>query len=107
MASDDPEIEVISDPNSLHNGNPSSGEVRNFIEREGHTVSKPDGNGYHALQWATLNNHVDVAQYIIKHGGDVNAADNTQQIALHWEPVRGSVAIANAPETLSGERNTR
>ncbi|KAM0937954.1 putative protein S-acyltransferase [Dioscorea sansibarensis] len=115
MASGDPEIEVVSDPNSLQNGNPRPSEavsnaivdvysasaygdlqkVRDFVEREGHTVSKPDGNGYHALQWAALNNHVDVAQYIIEHGGDVNAADNTQQTALHWAAVRGSVAVSD------------
>lgn len=29
-----------------------------------------------------------------QHGGDVQAADNTGQTALHWSAVRGHVAVA-------------
>lgn len=32
---------------------------------------------------------------LLKHGGDVNAADHTQQTALHWSAVRGSTAVAD------------
>ncbi|KAJ9175028.1 hypothetical protein P3X46_013615 [Hevea brasiliensis] len=66
-----------------------------FVEQDGASLSKPDGNGYYALQWAALNNFADIAQYIIEHGGDVNAADNMQQTALHWAAVRGSIAVAD------------
>lgn len=30
----------------------------------------------------------------LQHGGDVNAADNTGQTALHWSAVRGSIQVA-------------
>lgn len=31
----------------------------------------------------------------MKHGGDVNAADNVQQTALHWSAVRGAITVAD------------
>ncbi|CAH9098660.1 unnamed protein product [Cuscuta europaea] len=68
--------------------------LQRLVEREGCLVSEPDGLGYYALQWAALNNHVASAQYIIEHGGDVNAADHTGQTALHWSAVRGAAQVA-------------
>ena len=32
---------------------------------------------------------------LLKHGGDVNAVDNSQQTALHWSAVRGAVSVAD------------
>ncbi|PKA46899.1 putative S-acyltransferase [Apostasia shenzhenica] len=117
MASADPEIEIVSDANSKYqqngNSNPSHvaeaivvdvysacvygdlQKLRGFVEKEGHSLSKPDDNGYYALQWAALSNYADVAQYIVEHGGNVNAADYTQQTALHWAAVRGSIAVTD------------
>uniref|UniRef100_A0ACD5X0U3 Uncharacterized protein n=1 Tax=Avena sativa TaxID=4498 RepID=A0ACD5X0U3_AVESA len=71
--------------------------LRRFVEREGGAASLTalDGNGYHALQWAALNNYPHVALYIIEHGGDVNAEDLAQQTALHWAAVRGATAVAD------------
>ncbi|EEF44063.1 Palmitoyltransferase TIP1, putative [Ricinus communis] len=69
--------------------------LRKFVEQDGASLSRPDVNGYYALQWAALNNFADIAQYIIEHGGDVNAADNMLQTALHWAAVRGSTAAAD------------
>uniref|UniRef100_A0A2P2K0H1 protein S-acyltransferase n=1 Tax=Rhizophora mucronata TaxID=61149 RepID=A0A2P2K0H1_RHIMU len=69
--------------------------LRKFVEEDGASLSKPDANGYYALQWASLNNFPNITQYIIDHGGDVNATDNTQQTALHWAAVRGSIAVAD------------
>lgn len=40
--------------------------LRKFVEEEGASVTKPDGNGYYALQWAALNNFSDIAHYIIE-----------------------------------------
>jgi len=68
--------------------------LRRLVEEEGCSVSKPDGGGYYPLQWAALNNHVAVAQYIIEHGGDVNTAGQGGQTALHWAAVRGCVEVA-------------
>ncbi|KAI4995700.1 probable protein S-acyltransferase 23 isoform X1 [Hordeum vulgare subsp. vulgare] len=71
--------------------------LRRFVELDGADASlaAPDGNGYHALQWAALNNYPHVALYIIEHGGDVNAEDHSQQTALHWAAVRGATATAD------------
>ncbi|KAA8545705.1 hypothetical protein F0562_020844 [Nyssa sinensis] len=69
--------------------------LRKFVEEDGVSLSKPDGNGYYALQWASLNNFAAIVQYIIEHGGDVNGADNAKQTALHWAAVRGSIAAAD------------
>lgn len=68
--------------------------LQRLVEREGFSVSEPDGLGYYALQWAALNNRTAAAQYIIEHGGDVNAADHTGQTALHWSAVRGAIQVA-------------
>ncbi|XP_041011630.1 probable protein S-acyltransferase 23 isoform X2 [Juglans microcarpa x Juglans regia] len=68
--------------------------LRKF-EEDGAPLSQPDSKGYYALQWAALNNFPDIVQYIIVHGGDVNATDNVQQTALHWSAVRGAIAVAD------------
>ncbi|GMY38890.1 probable protein S-acyltransferase 23 isoform X2 [Fagus crenata] len=70
--------------------------LRKFVEEDGAaSLSQPDLNGYYALQWASLNNFPYIVQYIVEHGGDVNATDNIQQTALHWAAVRGAVAVAD------------
>ncbi|KAF3542451.1 hypothetical protein DY000_02000891 [Brassica cretica] len=68
--------------------------LHRLVECECCSVSEPDGLGYYALQWSALNNRSAVAQYIIEHGGDVNATDHTGQTALHWSAVRGAVQVA-------------
>jgi hypothetical protein len=40
--------------------------LQRLVEGEGHPVTEPDGLGYHALQWAALNNRVAAAQYILE-----------------------------------------
>ncbi|CAA7407499.1 unnamed protein product [Spirodela intermedia] len=68
--------------------------LQRLVEEEGYSVAEPDGLGYHALQWAALNNRTAAAQYIIEHGGNVNAVDHTGQTALHWSAVRGAIQVA-------------
>ncbi|ERN14295.1 hypothetical protein AMTR_s00033p00182370 [Amborella trichopoda] len=68
--------------------------LKRLVEFEGCSVTEPDALGYYALQWAALNNRTAAAQYIIGHGGDVNAADHIAQTALHWSAVRGAVQVA-------------
>lgn len=78
------EIEIVSDSSdqiNLEQGlNPSVvisdifsasaygdlSKLSKFVEEDGASVSIPDGNGYYALQWASLNNFPDIAQYIIE-----------------------------------------
>ncbi|KAI8026358.1 putative protein S-acyltransferase 23 [Camellia lanceoleosa] len=69
--------------------------LRKFVEEDGVSLSKPDANGYHAVQWAALNTFAAIVQYIIEHGGDVHATDKANQTALHWAAVRGSIAAAD------------
>jgi palmitoyltransferase len=40
--------------------------LHRLVEREGRPVTEPDALGYHALQWAALNNRVAAAQYILE-----------------------------------------
>ena len=40
--------------------------LQRLVEREGCSVSEPDGLGYYALQWAALNNRTAAARYIIE-----------------------------------------
>ncbi|XP_066317993.1 protein S-acyltransferase 24-like isoform X2 [Miscanthus floridulus] len=68
--------------------------LHRLVERDGRSVTVPDALGYHALQWAALNNRVAAAQYILEHGANVNAIDHTGQTALHWSAVRGHVQVA-------------
>nr|DAD45071.1 TPA_asm: hypothetical protein HUJ06_003301 [Nelumbo nucifera] len=68
--------------------------LHRLVECDGCSVSEPDGLGYYALQWAALNNRTAAAQYILEHGGDVNAVDHTGQTALHWSAVRGAFQVA-------------
>ncbi|KAF6142119.1 hypothetical protein GIB67_037037 [Kingdonia uniflora] len=114
MASSEIEIVAAESPNQQNSnslsGNPNGveitdifsasaygdlGKLRRFVEEEGMSVAKPDGNGYLPLQWASLNNFPETAQYIIEHGGDVNDTDNAKQTALHWAAVRGAIAAAD------------
>lgn len=78
------EIEIVFDSNDQQNSgfqNPNEpaiidvysaaaygdfDKLRKFVEIDGVSVYQPDGNGYYALQWAALNNFVDIVQYIIE-----------------------------------------
>jgi palmitoyltransferase ZDHHC13/17 len=42
--------------------------LQRLVEGEGRPVNEPDDGGYHALQWAALNNRVAAAQYILEVG---------------------------------------
>ncbi|CAK9209241.1 unnamed protein product [Sphagnum troendelagicum] len=67
-----------------------------LVERPGgvFSITQPDAGGYFALHWSALNNRFSVAEYLLQHGADVNAADVTAQTALHWTGVRGSIQVA-------------
>lgn len=83
------EIEVVSESrsptdSSRQNGNPEANfessivdvysasaygqldKVRKYVEEDASCLKKPDGNGYHAVQWAALNGFLDALQYIIE-----------------------------------------
>lgn len=59
-------------------------------------VKRPDDQGFFALQWAALNNRLEVVDFLIGEGAQVNAVDHTGQTALHWAAVRGSLPAAES-----------
>ena len=71
--------------------------LRELAEAEPAALQRADDQGFHALQWAALNNRVAVLTYLLDQGCAVDAADGTGQTALHWAAVRGATA---ALETL-------
>lgn len=81
MASSEIEIVLDSNEHKPSNGNPNEVHIvdvfsasaygdfeklRNFVENDGVSLSRPDGNGYYPLQWPALNNFTDIVQYIIE-----------------------------------------
>lgn len=50
-----------------------------------------DDQGHTCLQWAALNNRVNIVSYLLEEGVAVDAQDPTGQTALHWAAVRGSL----------------
>ncbi|XP_047939301.1 LOW QUALITY PROTEIN: protein S-acyltransferase 24-like [Salvia hispanica] len=68
--------------------------LQRLVESGGCSVAEPDALGHYALQWAALNNRTAAAQYIVEHGGDINARDHTGQTALHWSAVKGAIQVA-------------
>ncbi|GLT85917.1 hypothetical protein SLE2022_040880 [Rubroshorea leprosula] len=89
----DPQIAVVDVYSASAYGDLDK--VRKFVEEDGISLLIPDLNGYYALQWAALKNYPEIVQYIIEHGGNVNAVDNYKQTALHWAAVRGPIAVAD------------
>ncbi|EEC69247.1 hypothetical protein OsI_38272 [Oryza sativa Indica Group] len=87
--------------------------LRGFVEREGGgggaSLAAPDGNRYHALQWAALNNYPKRRSLhhrgpaALLHGRHVNAGDNAQQTAQHWAAVRRAIAAAKQEMNGGGE----
>ena len=84
------EIEIVSDANDQKNSAQNPTEVpiidvfgasaygdfeklRKFVEDDGVSLSKPDGNGYYALQWAALNNFAAIVQYIVEVGASIGS----------------------------------
>jgi palmitoyltransferase ZDHHC13/17 len=63
--------------------------LRRFVEEGGAAAAlrEPDGNGYHALQWAALNNYPHIALYIIEVRSLLAAAQLVRRWLLfggHW-----------------------
>lgn len=40
--------------------------LRRFVQEDASSLTRPDDNGYYALQWAALNNFADISQYILE-----------------------------------------
>jgi hypothetical protein len=52
-----------------------SAEVRSVLA-EGADVNKVGANGFSALTWASIGNHLEIATVLLEHGADVNKPTN-------------------------------
>ena len=69
--------------------------LKQFLEEDNfEKIDAKDSNGFRALQWAALNNRVQIAEYLLDRGAEVNACDDEKQTALHWAAVRGALPVA-------------
>eukprot|EP01025_Chloroclados_australasicus_P055875 TRINITY_DN6862_c0_g1_i10.p1 TRINITY_DN6862_c0_g1~~TRINITY_DN6862_c0_g1_i10.p1 ORF type:complete len:578 (+),score=56.76 TRINITY_DN6862_c0_g1_i10:127-1860(+) len=66
--------------------------LRELVKEKPQTVNQPDEQGYYPMQWAALNNRVNICEYLIEMGCNVKLQDQTGQSALHWTGVRGSLS---------------
>jgi ankyrin repeat protein len=71
--------------------------LHRLVEREGRSVTVPDALGYHALQWAALNNRVAAAQYILEVGPPSPLLDARRGSLL---PVGLSCSVDNGDHLL-------
>ena len=56
-------------------------------------INLPSINGTYPLQWATIQDYVDLSAVLITMGSDVNASDVTGKTALHFAALGGSDEI--------------
>ncbi|KAK1651017.1 hypothetical protein QYE76_068822 [Lolium multiflorum] len=70
--------------------------LHRLVEREGRAVKEPDGLGYHALQWAALNNRVAAAQYIVEYESGNPILDFFFQVVPNTPPGRVHELLATA-----------
>jgi palmitoyltransferase len=59
--------------------------VKQLIESGEINVNTPDEEACYLLHWASINNHVEIARYLIAKGAivDVKGGD-LQSTPLHW-----------------------
>jgi palmitoyltransferase len=59
--------------------------VKELIESGEVNVNTPDEEGCYLLHWASINNHVELARYLITKGAVVDVkGGNLQSTPLHW-----------------------
>ena len=59
--------------------------VKQLVESGETDVNQPDSEGCYLLHWASINNHVELARYLISKGAvvDIKGGD-LHSTALHW-----------------------
>lgn len=63
---------------------------RRIIEYEGYDVNRRDAENVTLLHWAAINNRLDLAQYYISKGADIDAiGGDLNSTPLHWATRQG------------------
>lgn len=57
--------------------------VKEYISLGKHTANDKDANGYTPVHAAASYGHIELLDYLIDHGGDINIADNEGDTPLH------------------------
>src|ERR1051326_6410856 len=66
--------------------------VRRLLQKDPQLVRVGDSGGSTALHWAGANGHVEVMQYLIDHGADINVAENVEG----WTPIMSAACSGSA-----------
>ena len=67
-------------------------EVKAWIEKDPELVKAKDEDGRTPLHWACRGVHLDIVEYLVEEGADVNAVDNNKIVPLHSLASRNSAA---------------
>lgn len=67
-----------------------------MLVRQGASVNRHDSRGYTALQWAALNNFLEIASFLLQNGArvDERSRDGEATTALMWAALRGHLQMA-------------
>ena len=59
--------------------------VKELVETAGNNVNTPDPEGCYLLHWASINNHVELARYLIAKGAEIDVkGGDLKSTPLHW-----------------------
>ena len=65
-----------------------------IVEKQNIDVTKGDEEGITLLHWASINNRVDIAEYYIHKGADINATGGQLKASpLHWATREGHLKM--------------
>ena len=54
--------------------------VIKLLSEPGLDINSKDGSGWSALSWASKMNRVDVVQFLLENGADINCPDNVSEL---------------------------
>eukprot|EP00762_Andalucia_godoyi_P006992 ANDGO_07705.mRNA.1 Palmitoyltransferase akr1 len=65
-----------------------------MLVKQGASVNVPDATGFTALQWASLNDFVEIASFLLSNGAavDQRSSDGESVTALMWASLKGHLS---------------